>query len=212
MPHATRGVIARWALRRKIPGEPILPVHDLDRYIEGYSSWSGSETYTRLGVRRFKKRNYFIQHSSGFRVERGRLGEVESLVGDCRPPPPDNPHQPSTGSRINRLSGGLWKNPFIYNGFYVFSQKWQKDGGVLLPKCRYPSLNNNGYLYNLKNIKILQYFKNICSFFSCIEKSTVLEFVRSHYHLYGFRLVGSPSIAITNVLITKGNLYALSLL
>jgi hypothetical protein len=41
---------------------------------------------------------------------------------------------------------------------------------------------------------------------------TVLEFVSSHYHLYGLRYVGLPSIAITNVLKTKGNLYALSLL
>jgi hypothetical protein len=30
----------------------------------------------------------------------------------------------------------------------------------------------------------------------------VLEFVNSHYHLYGVWLVRPPSIAITNVLIT----------
>jgi hypothetical protein len=201
MPHATRGVIARWALRRKIPGEPILPVHDLDRYIEGYSSWSGSETYTRLGVRRFKKRNYFIQHSSGFRVERGRLGEVESLVGDCRPPPPDNPPQPSTGSRITRLSGGLRKKPFLCNSFIIFIPKWQINRGASLSMCRYLPFKKIYYPYNLKYINQFQYFKNDCSYSSCVEQCTVLEFVRSHYHLYGFRLVGSPSIAITNVLI-----------
>jgi len=175
--------------------------HELVRYIEEYSSWSASKTCTCPDVRRFKIRNYFIQHSSGFRVERGRLGEVESLVGDCRPPPPDNPHQPTTWSSINLLSGRPRKKPFPCNGFIAFIPKWQINGGVSLSMCRQPSFNNIEYPSYLKKIIQSQYFKNDCSYFSCVEKCTVLEFVGSHYHLYGSRLVGSPSIAITNVLI-----------
>jgi len=190
----------------------MIPVRELVRYTEGCSPWSGSKTCTRPDLRRFNIRNSFIQHSSGLKVERGRLGEVESLVGDCRPPPPDNPRQPTAGSNVNQLSGGLRKNPFPCNGFVTFIPKWQKNGGVSLSMCRHHSFNKAEYPYNLKKLIQSQYFKNDCSYFSCVEKSSVLEFVSSHYHLYGFRLVGSPSIAITNVLIIKGNPYALSLL
>jgi hypothetical protein len=180
----------------------MIPVHDLVRYMEGYSSWSMSKTYPRPFLRRFKIRNYFIQHSSGFRVERGRLGEVESLVGDCWPPPPDNPHQLITRSSINLLSGGLWENPFPCDGVIEFIPKWQIYGGFSLSMCSHRSFINTEYPYNLKKLVQSQYFKNDCSSFSCVEKCTVLEFVCSHYHLYGLRLVGLPSIAITNVLIT----------
>jgi len=179
----------------------MIPVHDLVRYMDGYSSWPVGKTCRRPVLQSFKIRNYLIQHSSGFRVESGRLGEVESLVGDCRPPPPDNPHQLITRSSINCISGELWKNPFPCDGFIEFIPKWQKNGGVSLSMCRHHSFKNIEYPYNLKKLIQSQYFKNDCSYFSCVEKCTVLEFVSSHYHLYGLRLVGLPSIAITNVLI-----------
>ncbi len=94
MPRAAPGVIARGALCRKIPGEPRIPVQVLGWYMEGYSSRSRSEACIRPDLREYQRRKSFTPHSSGFRVERGRLGEVVSLVGDCRPPPPGNPHQP----------------------------------------------------------------------------------------------------------------------
>jgi hypothetical protein len=177
-------------------------VQDMGRCMERYSSRSRSKSCIRPGVRRFQNWKYFTLHASGFRVERGRLGEVESLVGDCRPPPPGNPRQPTTLSSINLRSGGLGKNPFTCTGFIAFIPKWQKNGGVFLPMCMYHTFNNTENPYNLKKLIQPQYFKNNCSYFSCAEKCTVLEFVNSHYHLYGVRLVGLPSIAITNVLIT----------
>jgi hypothetical protein len=202
MPRAAPGVIARGALRRKIPGEPRISVQDMGRYRDGYSSWSGSKIRIRPDLRSYQGRNYFTLHLSGFGVEHGRLGEVESLVGDCRPPPPGNPRQPTTLISIDLWNGGLRKNPFIHNGFNVFIPKWRKKGEVFLPMYKHLSFNNSKYLYNLKKSNRWQYFKNNCSYFSCIEKCTVLEFVNSHYHLYGVWLVRPPSIAITNVLIT----------
>jgi hypothetical protein len=202
MPSAAPGVIARGALRRTIPEEPIRSVQDLDRCMVGYSSQSGRPIRIRPDIRRFQYRNCFTLHLSGFGVERGRLGEVESLVGDCRPPPPGNPRRPTTMSSTNLPSGWWRKNPFIYNGFIAFIPKRQKKGGVFLLMCNQLSLKVHEYLSNLKKLNHPQYFKNTRSYFSCKKNYAVLEFVNSHYHPYGFRLVGPPSIAITNVLIT----------
>jgi hypothetical protein len=200
MPRAAPGVIARGALCWKIPGEPRIPVQVLGWYMEGYSSRSRSEACIRPDVREFQRSKSFTPHSSGFRVERGRLGEVVSLVGDCRPPPPGNPHQPIIQTRISRWDGGLGKNPLNNDGFVAFFHKWQKNGGVNLPMYKQHSFNNNKNHTNLKNFNPAQYFKNIRSYSSCAVKCTVLEFDGSHCHLYGFWLVGPPSIAITNVL------------
>ena len=110
MSHAAPGVIARDASRRKIPGDPKIVGHSLARYKDRYSSWSARENFPSSNMRRYKGKNLFIQHSSGLWVERGRLGEVKSLVGDCRPPPPDNPRQPTTLNNEKQVSGGLWNN------------------------------------------------------------------------------------------------------
>jgi hypothetical protein len=200
MPRAAPGIIARGALCWKIPGEPRIPVQVLGWYMEGYSSRSRSEACIRPDVREFQRSKSFTPHSSGFRVERGRLGEVVSLVGDCRPPPPGNPRQPVIQIRKRETNRGLGKNPYNNDGFVAFIAIWQKNGGVILPVYRYHSFNNNKKHSNLKKLNSAQYFKNICSYSSCAVKCTVLEFVHSHYHPYGFWLVGPPSIAITNVL------------
>jgi hypothetical protein len=200
MPLAAPGVIARGALCRKIPGEPLVLAQVMGRYREGCSSWSRSEVWFRPDVRMNRCRNYFTPHSSCFRVERGCLGEFVSLVGDCWPPPPGNPRQPIIQIRNRRWNGGLGKNPNNNDGFVAFIPKWRKNGGVILPVKKYCTLNNNKKPSNLKILNPAQYFKNIRSFYSCAVKSTVLEFIHSHCHPYGFWLVGPPSIAITNVL------------
>lgn len=202
MPHAAPGVIARRALRRTIPGEPYAPVQPSGRLMERYTSQSGSRIHFQPDERRIRKRICFTLHLSGFGVECGRLGEVESLVGDCRPPPPGNPHQPTTQSNKDPMWAGWRKNPFNSNGFITFIPKWQKNGGVFLPMRKHHSFNKSENIHNLKILNQSQYFKNNCSYFSCTEMCTVLEFVNPHCHLYGDWLVGPPSIAITNVLET----------
>jgi hypothetical protein len=74
-------------------------------------------------------------------------------------------------------------------------------GRKILQSYRYFSFNNSIFKSNLKILKLSQYFKIIYSSSSCADQCSVLEFVNSHYHLYGLRLVGPPSIAITNVLL-----------
>jgi len=179
----------------------MISVQDMGRYKEGYSSSSESKINIRPGVVTFQDRNFFTLHSSSFRVMCGRLGEVESLVGDCRTPPPGNPRQPTVRSSTNQWIVGLRKDPFTCNGFIAFIPRWQKNGRVFLPMYKHHSFIKNIYPYNLKKLIQSQYFKNNCSYYSCAVACTVLEFVNSHYHIYGFRLVGLPSIAITNVLV-----------
>ncbi len=62
------------------------------------------ETDLHLDVSRYYWCGAFTQLLSGIGVERGRLGEVVSLVGDCRPPPPGNPHRPPM--RVGGECGG----------------------------------------------------------------------------------------------------------
>ena len=190
----------------------MISAQDMGGYMEVYFSSLESKIYIRPKLGAFQKSKIFSLHSSSYRVMRGRLGEVESLVGDCRPPPPGNPRQPSIQSSINLRNGGLRKKPQNRIEFIAYSSKGQRNGGVFLPPNKHHTFNNIKKPYNLKKLNHSQYFKNKCSYYSCTEKYTVLEFVNSHYHLYGYRLVGLPSIAITNVLTTKDNLYALSLL
>jgi hypothetical protein len=133
-------------------------------------------------------------------VKRGRLGEVESLVGDCRPPPPGNPHRPTTRACVIRWSGrsvyGLVK--FASYGLFLLPRK--KTGVHSLRSIRFHSFNNSKNLSNLKKLNKFQYFKKSRSFFSCTRTSTVLRFGHSHSHPYGLQIVGSPPIAITSVL------------
>jgi hypothetical protein len=80
------------------------------------------------------------------------LGEVESLVGDCRPPPPGNPRQPTTLISTDLWNGGLRKNPFIQNGFNVFIPKWRKKGKVFLPMYKHLSFKIANIYIILKNL------------------------------------------------------------
>ncbi len=90
--------------------------------------------------------------SSGSWVEPGRLGEVESLAGDCRPPPPGNPRRPSRDDHQKVVIAAGLENLPEDARFIKFLQKWQKNGGVFLPPIRLLSFNN---LKKLSNLKIL---------------------------------------------------------
>jgi hypothetical protein len=213
MPRAAPSVIAKGALRRIISKYFDVAVRKLDRYVAGDSSQFGKEIHFHPGERNFQKSVYFTLHLSRFGVDSGRLGEVVSLVGDCRPPPPGNPRQATILRGIKPINGGLRENPTkMRSRFFDFTQKRQKNGGVLLPTCMYPSLNNLHNQYNLNKLNIPQYFKNTFSYFSCTVFCSVLEFVHFHCHLYGVWLVEPPAIAITNVLENRDYYYALSLL
>jgi hypothetical protein len=129
------------------------------------------------------------------------LGEVESLVGDCRPPPPGNPRQLTNLSDCKHKCGGRLKNPVQPGrGFYVFTPLWKRKGAVYLPIRRHSTLNITEFHRILKRLNKTENFKNTYSYSSCIDRCNVLKFGIFHYHLYGVWLVEPPSIAITNVL------------
>ena len=203
MPSAAPGVTARGALRQINPETSWIPAQLSGRTKEGCSSFQGRETEFRPDERRLHSWFYFTRHLSVFGVECGRLGEVESLVGDCWPPPPGNPRRPLPRRSGSAPGDGLDKNPrIIKHGFFVFIPKWLKNGGVFLPIRKLHTFNIFKYWHNLKEINYSQYFKNKRSYYTCAQKCSVLEFGSFHYHLYGVRLVEPPSIAITNVLVT----------
>ena len=203
MPSAAPGVTARGMLRQISPGNPWVSAHNLGRPQAGYSHCPGMQACSGLVERRLRRWFYFTRQLSVIGVECGRLGEVESLVGDCRPPPPGNPRRPSSSRDCDSLGGGLDKDPVKNCGesiFYV--PMWQENGGVFLPMWEHSTLNIIKKHRNLNKLNKSQYFKNIRSFFTCTEHTSVLEFEHFHYHLYGVWLVEPLSIAITNVLTT----------
>jgi hypothetical protein len=152
---------------------------------------------------RFGKWCYFTQQFSGFEVERGRLGEVVSLVGDCRPPPPGNPHRLTPHNFIDEWwDGWQMSRARADMGSNIISSKVSNFGTNILTVWKHYSFNNPQFTHNLKELNKLQYFKNNRSYSSCVVKKHVLEFSHFHSHLCGLREVEPPSIAITNVLET----------
>ena len=200
MPRAARGVIARLAMRRILPGNPYFLADALIRQEDEYSPHVGRWIQFFLDKRKWC---YFAQHSSGLGVELGRLGEVESLVGDCRPPPPGNPRQLTILHSSKQKSGGRLENPVqTSRGFNVFTPVWHRNGEVNLPIRIYSTLNIIEIYRYLKRLNKTEIFKNTHSSTPCMDRCNVLKFGIFHYHLYGAWLVEPPSIAITNVLRT----------
>jgi hypothetical protein len=94
MPRTASGVIARGALRRnRLERIESLVRYSDRRYSKHLYRWK-QERWLQLSGMTFRLWCTFTLHFSGYGVERGCLGEVVSLVGDCRPPPPGNPHRP----------------------------------------------------------------------------------------------------------------------
>ena len=201
MPRAAPGDFARGALRRKLPEYLRVSVRNSDRYQSSYPNRMGKESYLLLYESRHEKCCYFTQHLSGFGVDRGCMGEVVSSVGDCRPPPPGNPRQPTSPvGNISWIGGRHMNPPQVGSGSTGFISIMQKNGGVFLPVSIHCSFNSNQLNTNLKDLDLNQYFKNNRSYFSCIGKDPVLKFEHFHSHLCGLMEVEPPSIAITNVL------------
>jgi hypothetical protein len=203
MPRAAPGESARMALRRKLSGNLRVSVRNSNGYLARYPYRFGMEKYLHQYGSRSRRCCYFTLLLSGIGVECGRLGEVVSLVGDCRPPPPGNPHRPTASICASKWVGGKHRNNIqTLDGSIYFLSKKQKNGGVFLPLWKYSTFNNYQIPTNLKDLNHCEYFKNNRSYFSCIVKNPVLKFEHLHSHLCGYRDVEPPSIAITNVLET----------
>jgi hypothetical protein len=203
MPRAAPGETARRVVRRNLPGCYLLPDLNWDRYLVRCSTWLGTEKLLRSALRGLNRLFYFTQDLFGFVGRRGRLGEVESSVGDCRPPPPGNPRQPPSPSTAFAWGGWWQKNPVLHwTGFLPLTENRQTTRGLCNPLWRHYSYINSQISLNLKEINFVQYFKENCSYFSCIVKSPVLKFSVLHSHMYGLWVVEPPSIAMTDVLVT----------
>jgi hypothetical protein len=201
MSRAAPGVFARGKLRRNLLEYCRESVRNNDR------CWSKRPYRQRMGSgfhplqKESTKCDSFTLHLSGNRVGCGRLGEVVSLVGDCRPPPPGNPRRPTKlnkpDERVVRKQTDSCTKVKKAN---CFSSKMRDSGGVLLLLCVGSSFN---YYHQLRNLKIFtsnEYFKINCSSFYCRWRKPVLEFEHLHSHLCGSTGVKPLSIAITNVL------------
>jgi hypothetical protein len=211
MPSAAPSEIARGAaMGRTIPDYFAAPPQERGRQVREYSSRPGAESRYRFVRQRYLKVEHACGQLSVFRVERGRLGGVVSLVGDCRPPPPGNPRRaPSDNSWASRrIRGAIGATSAIrHQGDNSVSTRRKHRGIILLGYQRFSYINSET-LSNLKKSNTSEYFKNNRSYFYCTEKRLVLESGSLHSHLCGLMEVELPSIAITNVLEIRNNLCA----
>lgn len=204
MPRAAPGDSARGVLRRDLPDHSQVTVRYFDSCRERCQYCPEMDIRLhRSGNRSQKLRNFTLQ-LSGFGVERVGLGEVVSMVGDCRPPPPGNPRLPTIPMCII-VEVGEWRVRLARTvmGGFCFIPEYPKSGEVLLRCSVHRSFNKHHPSYILKELNIPQYFKNNRSYTSCVEREPVLKFGHSHSHLCGQMGVEPPSIAITNVLETR---------
>ncbi len=204
MPCAAPGEFAWGALRRKFleSAKAMVRVKNRCLVVSPYSLGMDKPVHPH-GSKASTNRT-FTQHSSGFGVERGCKGVVVSLVGDCRPPPPGNPHRPTTwrctcglrvGTGINMDKTMARESGFI--------SKAKQGGRFDGPNSIAISYNTRSITSNLKELNPSQYFKNTRSYFYCMWVYTVLEFQHDNSHLCGLEVDKPPSIAVTNVLKTK---------
>jgi hypothetical protein len=200
MPRAAPGDYARGVLRRDVLNDLQPTVGYSDSVVRHPSHPGAKMKLYRCGSRSRKWCRFTLQFS-GFGVERDGLGEVVSLVGDCRPPPPGNPRRPfipvtrNTGLRGWRV----WTVRASIGGL-CFNAGISKSGELLASGYRHRSLNIYQKSSNLKELNNPQYFKINRSYSSCVERKPVLEFLHFHSHLCGQLGVKPPPIAITNVL------------
>ena len=209
MPRAAPGEDARGAVRRKVPEYQGVPARRMGRRLVKCPYRSGMESDLHPFRKGLNTHACFTQLLSGFGVERGRLGEVVSLVGDCRPPPPGNPLQPSRARRVDGRSGrysGRWVIQSPRTG--RFTTNLRNPGGFKILVRLSISFNSNQILTNLKDLISSEYFKEKCSYFTCIGIWPVLKFGSFHSHMCGSMEVEPPSIVMTNVLETRCNLCA----
>jgi hypothetical protein len=201
MPRAAPGVCATGAMRRRLREHIESSVQGYGRRRSGHPPWLKTmPCHRRLGGRLLLWL-YFTLHFTGYGVERGCLGEVVSLVGDCRPPPPGNPHRPpfQKQASIQEWAGGKDKSKYtLWRSLHRI--KNTTHGEIILENSRPCTFNRYPHRHNLKELNWSQNFKNNCSYFYCTGKCPVLEFGKLHSHLCGLSVVELPSIAVTNVL------------
>ena len=200
MPRAAPGVDAWGVVRRKILNYSLVPGDCSGRRQDKRLYRSGMEFCLHPPGRNNPLIGCFTLPLSDFGVG-GRLGEVVSLVGDCRPPPPGNPHQPPNPNRV-----GDWMGEKAESSRKKLRRSTQylnltrSLGGIIFLIQMNVSFNSIIKVGNLKILKSFEYFKEKRSYFSCTENVPVLEFGSFHSHLCGRLEVKPLSIAITNVL------------
>ena len=213
MLRAAPGEDARGALRRKFIGNPRISVvyHDGYTRINLYPGRMGNHLHPAGS--RSNHGSTFTRKISSSEVELGRLGEVVSLVGDCRPPPPGNPRRPITPGSIPTGSQGKYQNqPGACLVGSFFSVNVLNTGGFFLTVWKQSSFNNYRKITNLKELNKFQYFKNNCSFSSCMRCMHVLKFCTSL--LPPMRVIGSETPVYSDYKCSSniGLHYALSIL
>jgi hypothetical protein len=201
MSRAAPGVFARGKLRRNFAEYCTESAAVYDR------CWSKCPYRQGMGIllhpcdRGSTKCGCFTLHLSGIGVGCGRLGEVVSLVGDCRPPPPGNPHRPTKLGTPGMKAGSGHADSCQEGGrARCFSSKKRDSGGVFSLLYETCTFNKHQQIWNLKIFRSTEFFKIKHSSFYCTWKKPVLEFEHLHSHLCGSMGVKPLSIAITNVL------------
>lgn len=201
MPRAAHGKYAREVMRRKLPEYLGVPGSDPSRRPIKCPYRPGMERYLQSQTHRSLINGALPQLLSVYRVERGRLGKVVSLVGDCRPPPPGSPHRPTTSlDVVDWIEKRQKKVENLLPGDIYFATKRQIIGGLTYSVWMHCTFNICKITRNLKILNSAEYFKENRSYFYCTGKKPVLEFGSFHSHLCGLDEVKLPSIAITNVL------------
>lgn len=201
MPRAATGDNATGAVRRKLPEQLAVSAGLASRYPTGSPHRSGMENCLHRKKNGFYRYLTYTWQLSGFGVEHGRLGKVVSLVGDCRPPPPGNPHRPpDIWGRRRSICGGHASPAKASCEKSSSASRMQRHGGIIQFSCPGISFKNGEKTSNLKILKTSEYFKISGSYFYCTDKQPVLEFGSFRSHQYGLWVVELPAIAITNVL------------
>ncbi len=197
MPRAAPGEVARGAVRRKLPEYQ----GTLARQ-PGRSPVNGPHrSRMEMLLHRIERGNThvgFTRLLSGIGVERGRLGEVVSLVGDCRPPPPGNPLRPPGTQPF--FPAGRASTTLRGKSTPRIEENLPRHGDITVLISLPTSFNNYQNSGNLKDLKSSEYFKKNRSYFTCICKLPVLKFGSFHSHMCGLKGAEPPSIAMTNVL------------
>ena len=201
MSRAAPGVFARGKLRRNLPEYYKESVEIRDGCWSKCPYWQAMEIGFHPFAEGTTKCGSFTLHFSDYGVGCGRLGEVVSLVGDCRPPPPGNPHRPTIVStpyiQADKTEVSSFRKKRGNNYFSSRMQDSWRDFSSLCVRSTFNSIVQNRILKILNSI---EYFKVNCSSFYCTWKKPVLEFVHLHSYLCGSLGVKPLSIAITNVL------------